>query len=69
MPKPVRDSQITLRLSRKLRDALERQAADAGGCGLSAVIRKLLIEATARSITGQGSARERSADSQNHKAA
>ncbi len=66
MQKPVRDSQVTLRLSRKLRDALERQAADAGGCGLSAIIRQILTDVTARRITEQGSAREHSAGFQNH---
>ncbi len=50
MSKTVRDAQVNVRLSKTLRAALEDEATVTGDCGLSAVIRKILIDHTARRI-------------------
>ncbi len=56
MSKNIRDAQICLRLSKPLRSALEDEATVAGDCGLSAIIRKILIDHAAKRITERAAA-------------
>jgi hypothetical protein len=51
-----RDDQITLRLAGTLRAALEDEARADGDRGLSATIRKILVDHSAKRITERASA-------------
>jgi len=52
MSKHLRDDQITLRLSRPLREELEK-AAQAEGSRITGLIRKILIEHAAQRMSGR----------------
>src|SRR5260370_25256823 len=56
MSKTLRDDQITLRLSRTLRAALEDEAIADGERGLSGVIRKILVDHATKRIADRASA-------------
>jgi hypothetical protein len=56
MPKNIREDQICLRISRPLRAALEDEATIMGGCGLSAVVRKILVDHAAKRINERAAA-------------
>jgi hypothetical protein len=56
MSKTIRDGQVSVRLSNTLRAALEDEATTAGDCGLSSIIRKILVDHAARRITARAGA-------------
>jgi hypothetical protein len=56
MSKTIRDGQVSVRLSNTLRAALEDEATTAGDCGLSSIIRKILVDHAAKRITARAGA-------------